>query len=173
MFKKMTFFWLAGSLMMGSMALAKTQSISTDLNKDCMEVYVEEDPIDAALFECKAMGGYRLTVEGGDLRYSPVLMWNNKPLDIPTPPDFHDVDPKNSKVEWVYKTVKDEYGMPALKWVGAIYSLLRDVDGVETTTVYAVRLDGAKSCLAGTVPASEKSASVARKMILESKASCK
>lgn len=147
------------------------KSLYTDLSKDCVQISSSTDqaPIDFYEGECKAFGGYRLTIEGGDLRYHPSLSFGDKKIDIQTPGSFHDM-PSN-KIEWVYKHSVDKEGSGKLQWVGLIYRLSQATEDGEKDiqVLYVVRLDGVKSCLVGTT----QSNTHAREMAYNSKPGCK
>lgn len=152
---------------------AKTsfKSVYTDLDKDCTVISAATDkaPIDFYQAECKSFGGYRLQVKGGDLRYHPELSFGDKVLAIKTPSVFHDV--ASSKIEWVFKHTIDEDGLGEIEWKGLIYRLeiddLGDVDR-STLLLYAIRLDGEKTCLIGTTQSNAK----ARELVYNSKSGC-
>lgn len=152
-------------------AFAQTGSVYTDLDKDCVVVSAATDqsPIDFYTAECKAFGGYRLTIEGGDLRYHPTLSFGDKQIDIPTPMGFHDVASK--KIEWVYNRNVNKDGVGTLEWKALIYRLSQATEDGEKDTqmLYVVRLDGAQTCLVGTTQSNTK----AREMAANSKPGCK
>lgn len=151
----------------------KTQwkSVYTDLNTDCVEISAatEEAPIDFYEAECKAFGGYRLLIEGGDLRYGPMLSFGETTVDLNRPGSFHDVG--STKIEWVYQHQIDSEGAGRIEWKGLIYRLsVSSIEGDrEDSILYSVRLDGHKSCLIGTSNSNEK----ARELVYNSRAHCK
>lgn len=147
-------------------------SLYTDLKNDCVTVSSATDqaPIDFYEAECKAFGGFRLTITGGDLRYHPELYFGNTKIEIETPMSFHDT--ASTKIEWVYNHTIDNEGAGKLEWKGLIYRLNQvDSENPEKNTdvLYVVRLDGAKSCLVGTTQSNVK----AREMVSNSKPGCK
>lgn len=147
-------------------------SVYTDIQKDCLKVEMATDkaPIDFYTYECKAFGGYKLEISGGDLRYSPTLYWNDKAIEINKPFSFH--DPGSNMVEWVYEKNIDEEGAGSIKWLGFIYRLSVFNGESNDSILYAVRLDKDLSCLIGSVKSSNKANELARELIYNSKAGC-
>ena len=148
------------------------KSLYTDLTKDCVTVSTatQEAPIDFYEAECKAFGGYRLTITGGDLRYHPELYFGDKKIEIETPMSFHDT--ASTKIEWVFNHSIDKEGAGKLEWKGLIYRLNytdSEDPNKNTDMLFVVRLDGAKSCLIGTTQSNVK----AREMVSSSKPDCK
>ncbi len=139
-------------------------SVYTDMKNECVVVSTATDqaPIDFYHAECKAFGGYRLTLTGGDLRYHPALYFGSTELNIPTPPSFH--EPASDKVEWVYEHTIDQEGFGQLVWKALIYRLnVVDENNPEQNIekLFVVRLDGEKSCLLGTAQTNEKARELA------------
>jgi hypothetical protein len=145
----------------------------TDLSSDCVEVEMATDKaeIDFYTLECSAVGGYKLEISGGDLRYSPTLYWNEKAIEIDKPLSFH--QPGSTKVEWIYRLVKSEEGTGSLRWIGFIYRLDLDENGVSKSVLYAMRLDKSRSCLIGEIPASPEANVQARELVYKSKPDCR
>lgn len=147
-------------------------SLYTDLNKDCVAVSsaTTEAPIDFYAAECKAFGGYRLTITGGDLRYHPELYFGDTKIEIETPMSFHDT--ASTKVEWAYTHTIDNEGVGTLEWKALIYRL-NSVDSEDpnrnSDILYVVRLNGKNSCLLGQV----KTNAEARALAYDAKAICK
>ncbi|WP_413287717.1 hypothetical protein [Bdellovibrio sp. HCB337] len=155
-----------------SKLLAKNmKSVYTDLSKDCIEISSATDkaPIDFYEADCKSFGGYRLKIEGGDLRYHPSLSFGNKEIEIAIPMSFHDTG--STKIEWVYQLEQNEEGLGKLVWKGLIFRLNHATPDGESdiSNLYAVRLDGDKSCLIGTTQDNIK----ARDLVYNSKPGCK
>lgn len=152
-------------------AATTTKSVYTDSVADCVVVSqnTKQAPIDFSETECKSFGGYRLGVSGGDLRYHPVLSYGGSAIELETPGAFHDVG--SQKIEWVYKHTIDKEGSGSVKWVGLIYRLsVAKQDGQSNDSIlYAVRLDGAKSCLIGDTDDNVK----ARELVANSTPGCK
>ena len=150
-------------------AQAKISSVYTDVQKDCIEVSSSTDqaPIDFLEIQCKAFGGYSLSISGGDLRYSPELAFGSKKIELMNPYAFHDLG--SNKIEWMYSLTRNAEGDGQLTWKALIYRL--DVQNNDTmrdeSFLYVVRLDGEKSCSLGTAKTNE----AARKLAL-SKAAC-
>lgn len=132
----------------------KTQSVYTDLKKDCIVVSsaTEAAPIDFFTSECKAFGGYTLKESGGDLRYGPELSFNGKEINLQRPSSFHNMG--SSKIEWVYDLTSDEEGSGDIKFKALIYRLsvanIEDPYKEDTSVLYVIKLDGEKSCVIGT-----------------------
>lgn len=147
------------------------KSIDTDLEKDCVVISAstEQAPIDFYESECKSFGGYQLFISGGDIRYAPVLKYLAHPIKIQHPYSFHDL--ATNKIEWIYQVKLNEEGMGKLQWKGLVYSLsVADPESGENhLQVYAVRLDGHRSCLAGITNTQEK----ARELVYNSTAGCR
>jgi hypothetical protein len=148
------------------------ESVYTDLNKECIvvEAATENAEIDFFTSECKSFGGFQLSITGGDVRYHPELSYGGQNLNLPTPGHFHDLG--SDKVEWMYrKTTSLQDGSGSLTWLGFIYSL--NVDNGQGTDsnhiIYAVRLDGANTCMIGTATTNEQ----ARSLVQNSKPGCK
>jgi hypothetical protein len=148
----------------------KWGSVYTNLKKECVVFAeaTEKAPIDFYSADCKSFGGYRLQWSGGDIRYAPVLSFNGEDLDMGRPGAFHDLGSDN--VEWMYKTVQNEEGIGEIEWKGFIYRLSvanENGDG-STKILYAVRLDGAKSCFLGSPKTNEE----ARALVKNASAPC-
>ncbi len=164
---------LALALFASAQAFAATsvKSVYTDTVADCIVVSsaTNQAPIDFSESECKAFGGYRLGIAGGDLRYHPELSYGGSSIDLATPGAFHDV--ASQKIEWVYKHTIDNEGSGSVKFVGLIYRLsVQKEDGQGNDSIlYAVRLDGAKSCLIGSTDDNVK----ARELVAKSTPGCK
>ena len=146
------------------------KSVITDTEKDCIVISsaTEEAPIDFYEAECKSFGGFQLFISGGDLRYGPVLKFQSKKIELDRPMSFHDLG--SSQIEWIYKIRTDAEGVGKMNWKGLIYRLsVIDAEvGNDRSELYAVRLNGAKSCLLGKTDSIEK----ARELIYDSTARC-
>lgn len=149
----------------------KFGSTYTDLKTDCIDVSVPtaDAEIDFYDADCKAFGGYRLQITGSDLRYHPRLFFGAKEVALPEVLSFHDTG--SQKIEWVYRLQRAEEGGGSIEWKGLIYRLNQaSGDGEKDTSVlYAIRLDGTKSCLIGTTQSNTK----ARELVINSKPGCK
>lgn len=147
-------------------------SVYTNIKTECLEVEMATDkaPIDFYTLECKAFGGYKLEISGGDLRYSPTLYWNDQAIEVKKPFSFH--DPDSDMVEWVYEKSVDEEGAGQVRWIGFIYRLFIQEGNSVDSILYAIRLDKEASCLIGEVRASEKANELARELVYSSKAGC-
>lgn len=157
---------------LNAFAATSQKSLYTDLTKDCVAVSSATDqaPIDFYEAECKAFGGYRLTITGGDLRYHPELYFGDTKIEIETPMSFHDTASTN--IEWAYTHTIDNEGSGTLVWKALIYRL-NSVDSEDpnknSETLYVVRLKGKMSCLLGQV----KTNAEARALAYDAKAICK
>ncbi|MCO5144304.1 MAG: hypothetical protein M9962_14545 [Oligoflexia bacterium] len=145
-------------------------SVYTDIEKDCITISESNDQADIDFYEaeCKSFGGYQLKISGGDLRYAPTLTYKGKDLSMGRPWAFHDLG--STKVEWMYTLKKEADGSGSLDWKGFIYRLY--VDKGESTgdlgILFAVRLDGTKSCFLGNPKTNE----AARELIKNKSAKC-
>jgi len=151
-------------------AKVEWKSVYTDLKNECVVVSSSNDTSEIDFFdsECKSFGGYRLRYSGGDIRYAPALSFNGLELQIGQPASFH--DRASDKVEWVYRLTTESYGEGEIEWKGFVYRLsVANEDGMGSTNVlYAVRLDGEKTCLLGTPKTNE----AARALIKNLNAPC-
>lgn len=169
---KLTLIALAALAPMFAQAATKVEwkSVYTDTAKDCVVVSASTDraPIDFSASECKSFGGYRLLIDGGDLRYGPSLSYSGKSLEIGRPGGFH--DPAGTQVEWIYRREVDEEGSGKLQWKGFIYRLsVTNEDGNSSRQeLHVVRLDGAKTCHLGLAKTNE----AARAMVKDASARC-
>ena len=149
---------------------AEWKSVYTDTAKDCVVVSAstERAPIDFSSSECKSFGGYRLLLDGGDLRYGPSLSFGGESLEIGRPGAFH--DPSGTKWEWMYRHEIDEEGSGTVEWKGFIYRLsVSNEEGTGSTNqLHVVRLDGAKTCHLGVAKTNEQ----ARAMVKDASARC-
>ena len=165
---------LLASFFLTSIAIAapkvENKSVYTDITKDCVTIQASNDKseIDFLETECKSFGGYTLKISGGDLRYGPELSFAGQEIDLQRPGGFHDTASAN--IEWMYQLTSNEDGTGSIKWKGLIYRLsVSDENGTNSSVLYSVRLDGAKSCLIG----KSKDNAVARQLVLASKPNCK
>lgn len=146
-------------------------SVYTDLSKDCVVVAAanEQAPIDFYTAECKAFGGFQLTITGGDLRYHPELSFGGAAIVLDNPYTFHDM--ASNKVEWMYRKTTSADGSGSLQWIGFIYRLseAKEDGSADQQVLRVVRLDGAKTCSIGSVATNEQ----ARALVLNAKAACK
>lgn len=164
---------LAILALISSSAFAGTawKSVYTNLDNDCVTVSQSNQNavIDFQELECKSFGGYRLGVEGGDLRYKPTLKYGPTTIQMDSVGAFSDTGSKN--IEWVYlhETARD--GAGKVQWKGLIYRLsIQDgQSGQSRTELFAVRLDGSKSCLVGSTTDNLK----ARQLVYNSRPGCK
>lgn len=169
---KSIFFMATALFSMNNFAAIKWNSVYTDLSKDCVTISSATDkaPIDFFNSECKSFGGFSLFIEGGDLRYGPLLKYNGVEIDLKRPGAFHDTG--STKVEWVYTLEQDAEGLGQLNWKGLIYRLnvaSFEEEGKNDSILYSVRLDGEKSCLIGTSKTNE----AALNLVKNSKVNCK
>lgn len=146
---------------------AEWKTAVTDIEKDCVVVSsaTEEAPIDFFTSECKAFGGFSLSIAGGDARYAPVLAFANKKIDLKHPLSFHDL--ASNKLEWLYEHDTNKEGFGKINWRGFIYKLSSASEDGESSVkrFYAVKLNGAKSCALGQTNTKEE----AIKIVHESK----
>lgn len=141
-------------------ATTRVESSFIDIDKDCVVVSsaTENAPIDFFESECRSYGGYRLSIKGSDLRYSPRLSYLGREIEILRPMSFHDMN--DSQIEWIYSLDVDDEGSGQIDWKGLIYQLsVADVEEEEGSigdrpVYYAVRLQGEQTCVIGTVETS-------------------
>ena len=164
---------LLASFFLSTLAIAapkvENKSVYTDITKECVTIQASNDTseIDFLETECKSFGGFTLKISGGDLRYGPELSYAGTEIDLQRPMGFHDTG--SAKIEWMYQLTRDADGSGSIKWTGLIYRLVvSDENGTNSSILYSVRLDGAKSCLIG----KSKDNAVARQLVLGSKANC-
>ncbi len=154
-----------------ALIVSKWKSVYTDTIADCVEISAatEDAPIDFYEADCKSFGGYRLKIEGGDLRYGPELSFGETIFDLQRPGSFHDMG--STKIEWVYKHTLDNEGIGKIQWRGLIYRLSAATEDGERdeSILYSIRLDGNKSCFLGMSSTNEK----ARELVYNSKTDCK
>lgn len=147
------------------------ESRYTNVKDDCFDVSLgnKSAEIDFYEAECKSYGGYGLRISGGDLRYAPVVTFGELQFDFGMPAPFHDLG--SNFIEWIYKLEKENDGAEKITWAGLIFRLsIANEDGVYSTSqLYAVRLDGTRSCLVGTTQNNQE----ARELIYNSKEDCK
>ena len=152
-----------------SLAGAATRSAYTSIaTSDCVTSYSsewEQEPtIDSLATECPGLGGYRPLISGGDLRYDLDLRFEDKLIEPLRLPSFH--EPGSDKIEWRFSLAANE----EIQFHALIYRLsYQDYDADsdrprDTSMLVVVRLNGAQSCLLGTVPASRDMNGKARRM---------
>ena len=170
-FKTLTLVFIT-TLSTAALAGEKTwNSIYTDSDVDCVNVSLANGKaeIDFMKLECKAFGGYRLYIIGADLRYSASLDFNGKPAFDLSEARFHEMG--STKLEWIYLRDGKENGDGKIEWKGFIFRLKVAVDHGsknDEEILYAVRLNGTKSCLLGKVNSNE----AARALIYDQRAAC-
>jgi hypothetical protein len=149
--------------MLFSAAIASAAKYDSDYTSvavsDCKTIASYQDPyveIDYYDRECAGKAGYIVNVAGGNLRYSPDLVYQGALIDLrtlidlPNPMSFHDVG--SNKVEWRYRLSKGKK-----EYVALIYRINADNydektgDFKSSSTLYVIRLKGADSCLVGKV----------------------
>lgn len=169
---------LSAVLLLSVNSFADVQSIKTSVKaKNCITSSPTEE-IDSFTMECPAMGGYKVIVSGGDLRYSLKLISEGTTIETTGFSGFHDVTSK--KIEWRYNAVSAD-GDLKVKYTALIYKLevanydevTGDIANQETMVV--VRLDGAKSCVIGSIaPLKDEDATkaAARKLADDMTAKC-
>jgi hypothetical protein len=147
------------------------KSVYTDVKADCVTISQSNDNSEIDFLEatCKSFGGYELLISGGDVRYAPQLKFSGQPLTIDEPGAFHDI--ASDKIEWIYQLAQNREGFGQLDWKGLIYrlSVSDREDGSSRSVLYAVRLDGAKTCTIGTAKTNDE----ARALVYNSKPGCK
>lgn len=146
------------------------KSIYTDTDTECV-VWANSNQkaeIDFSKRECKSFGGYQLFIEGADLRYSPTLEFNGKAVFSHREYAFHNLN--STKIEWVYLQHEDETGRGRIEWKGFIFRLAvaREDGGPDASKLYAVRLNGNKTCFLGEAKNNED----ARNLVKNSQARC-
>lgn len=140
-------------------AMAKTQSVYTSVDtKDCVTVTSSEmdnGPIDFYTGECPAMGGYKVTITGGDIRYNLDLSYQGVRIPTLKPLYFHDMG--SAKIEWRYQRTGGDWESYQVEYKALIYRLSIDSYNPDTgeskdqDTLVVVRLNGASSCVVGMV----------------------
>ena len=131
--------------------LVATTSIE---EKDCVTIAsdsLDEEPeVDYYQGECQGLGGYRVYVEGGDLRYNINLGYGNTKIDLIAPPSFH--SPVGSKVYWTYERNDEGVSYNAFVYTMS-YQSYDTVDEipVDREVAYIVRLDKESSCVVDVV----------------------
>lgn len=97
------FMILISTLVFSTTTKAEWKTVVTDTQKDCVVVSsaTDEAPIDFFTSECKAFGGFTLSITGGDLRYGPKLTFADSTIDLKNPPSFHDL--ASTEIEWLYE----------------------------------------------------------------------
>lgn len=170
-----------GLFLFSSTSFAGYQSVYTNIDyKSCVTVdsseLHSEPEIDFYTGECPALGGYRVTISGGDIRYSLKLNYNG--VEIPTvrPGGFHDLP--SSKIEWRYERV-GSWGNYGVNYKALIYRLNATVDYDDSTgnpisedMLVVVRLKREKSCVVGIVKQQADMNKKARKIADNMNASC-
>jgi hypothetical protein len=149
---------LVSTLIFTTATNAEWKTTVTDIEKDCVVVSsaTEEAPIDFFTSECKAFGGFTLSIDGGDARYAPALSFANKKIDLKNPLSFHDLT--SNQLEWLYEHNMSKEGLGKIHWRGFIYQLSSASEDGESNVkrFYAVKLDGAKSCALGLTETKEE-----------------
>jgi hypothetical protein len=158
---------LISTLVFSTTTKAEWKTVVTDTQKDCVVVSsaTDEAPIDFFASECKAFGGFTLSITGSDLRYAPELTFADSTIDLKNPPSFHDL--ASTEIEWLYEHKISNEGLGEITWRGIIYKLSSASEDGESDVefFYAVKLNGAKSCALGKVETKAK----AVKLVHESK----
>lgn len=151
-------------LVSGSALALETQYTSID-HKDCvvrssseMEKEPEGDFYDA---ECAGLGGYQVTISGGDIRYDLKLSYHGQEVrKLVTTGAFHDMGAK--KIEWRYKREKVDVFNSKIVYKALIFRINyahyeegQEHGPVNRDSLYVVKLDGANSCTVAIVPQSK------------------
>jgi len=146
-------------------AFALSHHTSVD-PKDCVVAESseldKEHEIDHKASECPGLGGYRIFVAGGDVRYSITLGFGQKQMELTKVGAFHDVGSK--KIEWVYERPQrkdDEFSedIAQVKYLALIHRISfpkQPDDDKWTSRLYVTKLAGENSCVVGVVEASDK-----------------
>jgi hypothetical protein len=151
-------------------AEALSSYTGVNVEKDCVVAASSETQKDAEIdfleAECPGLGGYRVYLEGGDLRYGLKLGFGNKKIDIDKTSAFHDMG--SEKIEWVYertvKDVKEEdfiISKHGIKYLALIYRINyskydeKTEKETNTTKLIVTKLNGEKSCVVAEVEASD------------------
>lgn len=145
-------------LLLSANAYAVPGSTYTSIvTSDCVVVAsseLETEPeIDYLTAECPALGGYRLMVSGGDIRYSLDLSYEGVEIPMVKLPSFHDLP--SAKIEWRYN--RERIGVVGnVTYTALIYRLNRQVytdNSVDENKdmLVVVRLNKEKSCVIGVV----------------------
>jgi hypothetical protein len=161
-------------------ASAQMQSVYTSVDvKDCVTVTsseMDKGPIDFYTGECPAMGGYKVTITGGDIRYNLDLSYEGVRIPTLKPMQFHDMG--SSKIEWRYKRTGSDWNSYQVEYTALIYRLNLDSYNPATgeskpqDTLVVVRLNGASSCVVGMVEQQANMNQKARQIADNPAASC-
>lgn len=153
-----------GLAALGVSAHAKPLSIHTSIaDVDCVineSSELEKEPeIDHFTKECPGLGGYRVIVSGGDLRYGITLDYQGTQVALDYQGSFH--EPGSSKIEWVYERqpILGARDNPSeAKYLALIHrinyqTMNENGDLGESTKLYVTKLAGKDSCVVGVVAA--------------------
>jgi len=141
---------LAAVIAAGTAGAQEVASLYTGVSEaDCMPYgpHEGEPEIDSYTAECPALGGYRLLVDGGDLRYHPVVIYGERAVE-PTIFAFHDLGAE--VVEWRYR-LSEEAPEPYALIYRIAYQRPQGEDFVTRDMLVVVALRGEESCLLGAV----------------------
>ncbi len=149
-------------------ANAEALSAYTGVNiaKDCViasSSELEKEPeIDHLDAECPALGGYRIFVSGGDIRYGITLGFGKAKIDLDKTGAFHDLG--SEKIEWVYERVPtkvDGFDKTELNYLALIHRIdfqtydQKTETEKQTTKLIVTKLAGEKSCIVAEIAAAD------------------
>lgn len=163
------------SLLFSFTATANVNSIYTSIaKKDCVAIsssQLEKEPeIDHYHGECPAIGGYRVFVSGGDLRYDIKLNYHDSVIILPQISSFH--EPASTKIEWRYERHKDKIRYSALIYRISSHVVNQDGKSSNKNTLYIIRLNQEKSCFIGKVSSQSRMNEKARLIAADNNAKC-
>lgn len=173
--------YLALLTLLSNVALANIASKYTSLKvSDCTTMAAhyllpeEEQEVDFYQVACPALGGYKVGIEGGDLRYSLVLSFLGTNIPQPSLLQFHNV---GETAEWRYiagfaAPVVDEPVYTALIYRLNYADYLPNGDVVDKSKLVVVRLAEEQSCVVGIVEEQADMNDVARAIADDSRVSC-
>lgn len=171
----------AALMLLSNTAFANISSTYTSLKvSDCTTMAAhfllpeEEQEIDFYQGTCPALGGYKVGIEGSDLRYSLVLSYQGTNIPQPKLLQFHDV---GETAEWRYIS---GFAGPVVNepiYTALIYRLnysdyLPNGDVVNKSKLVVVRLADEQSCVVGIVEQQADMNDVARTIADDSRVSC-
>lgn len=157
-----------------SFADVRVDSVYTSLFDGCAVInssdFDEPFEIDYVTKECAGLAGYRPTIQGGDLRYSLSLTYNDTVVfDGNLTAAFNDT---GEKAEWRYEvTDRTEIVYTALIY-RINYQTYVNESPADTTALVVVRLNGANTCVVGLVSAANDMNQTARDIADDKSAQC-
>ena len=123
-------------------SVAAKQFVYTNVSRNNCAIIENNEEYDSMKYECPSLGNYRIHIDGADLRYGLTLQYKGDDVALPEIDPFH--MPGSSVIEWRYKIVDGK-----VNYYGLLFRLEISTGnpGETDSILYAVRLNGKKSCV--------------------------